>query len=75
MAKSEVYIDAQACKSCGYCSLSCKQGVFRKGDVFNDKGYQAYVPVNPEKCVGCLACFYVCPDFAVSIGGHNATSL
>jgi NAD-dependent dihydropyrimidine dehydrogenase PreA subunit len=42
-------------------------GVFEKGKKFNAKGYQPYIPVNPKNCVGCLNCFYACPDFAISV--------
>jgi len=60
-------IDFAACKSCGYCVISCKNGVFEKGVKFNDKGYQPYIPVNSKSCTGCLNCFYACPDFAITI--------
>jgi len=77
MGKYTIAIDAAACKGCGYCKLSCAQGVFEKGMEFNAKGYQPYVPVRAGNCVVCLACFYACPDFALSIasaGGRDETS-
>jgi NAD-dependent dihydropyrimidine dehydrogenase PreA subunit len=71
LKKFTVGIDSAACKACGYCQLSCQQGVFEKGKEFNARGYPAYIPVRPENCTGCLQCFYACPDFAVTIEEKN----
>lgn len=67
MNKYDVKIDFNACKECGYCLLVCKAGVYEKGNEFNEKGYRAYKAAAPEKCVGCLQCFFACPDFAVTV--------
>lgn len=55
------------CKECGYCREVCGPGVFTGCDVFNPAGYKPMAAVNTEKCVGCLRCLNVCPDFAITV--------
>jgi NAD-dependent dihydropyrimidine dehydrogenase PreA subunit len=62
-----VRVDPTLCKSCGYCDEVCGPGVFARTDAFNEGGFHPYAATNEEACVGCLACLYVCPDFAVTI--------
>ncbi|MCG0277912.1 MAG: FAD-dependent oxidoreductase [Thermanaeromonas sp.] len=62
-----VEVDGQACKECGYCIEVCKLGVFAPADYFNDRGYKPMVAAKTEKCIGCLDCFFICPDFAINI--------
>lgn len=63
----KVEVDGKACKECGYCMEACTLGVFAPADYFNDRGYKPVVAAHSERCIGCLACFYVCPDFAIDI--------
>lgn len=63
----KVEVDPNGCKECGYCANVCTLGVYAPADYFNDRGYKPMVAVHPEKCMGCLKCFFVCPDFAISI--------
>ncbi len=62
-----VEVDLAACKACGYCKDACGLGIFQQSKTFNDRGYQAMETVGGERCVGCLRCFYACPDFAISV--------
>jgi NADPH-dependent glutamate synthase beta subunit-like oxidoreductase/NAD-dependent dihydropyrimidine dehydrogenase PreA subunit len=55
------------CKGCGYCKEVCTLNVFEISDTFNSQGYKPAVAAHTEKCVGCLRCLYVCPDFAINI--------
>lgn len=71
--QGKVQIDFEACKECGYCRIVCPRGVFEKGADFNAKGYRSYAAVDPDKCVGCMQCFYACPDFAISINKGDDT--
>ncbi len=63
----EVRIDAIACKDCGYCSEVCALDVFARSDTFNASGYRPAVARRADRCIGCLRCIEICPDFAIAI--------
>jgi NADPH-dependent glutamate synthase beta subunit-like oxidoreductase/NAD-dependent dihydropyrimidine dehydrogenase PreA subunit len=63
----EVAVDAEACKACGYCVEVCGMGVFEPTGQFNRKGYRPLGVKGTERCVGCMLCFYACPDFAIQV--------
>jgi ferredoxin len=62
-----VTVDLGACKACGYCRDACSLGVFQRSTNFNERGYQPMEAAGSDRCVGCLRCFYACPDFAISV--------
>lgn len=63
----EVALYDQGCKECSYCAEVCGLGVFEPADKFNEKGYRPMEVIHPQRCVGCLACFYACPDFSIDV--------
>ncbi len=63
----EVEIDPVICKACGYCREMCHMDIFGVSDTFNAGGYKPSVVKRSDRCVGCLKCLYVCPDFAIKI--------
>lgn len=65
----DVELDFEACKECGYCVKVCKKEVFAPGSRFNGKGYRAMEVKHKEKCIGCMKCFFSCPDFCIEIKG------
>lgn len=62
-----VEVDGEACKACGYCLEVCTLGVFARSEEFNRRGYRPARVAASERCVGCMRCFYVCPDFAIGV--------
>lgn len=62
-----VQVDAAVCKDCGYCHEVCQLDVFGRSEQFNAAGYQPAVAQRGERCVGCLNCIYICPDFAITV--------
>jgi len=62
-----VAVDFSVCKECGYCGEVCGLDIFKVSGSFNPSGYKPMVAAYSEKCVGCLRCLMVCPDFAISI--------
>ncbi len=63
----EVRVNAEHCKECGYCAEVCTLGAFAPADHFNAKGYRPMVCKSSAWCVGCMKCFYACPDFAIDV--------
>lgn len=63
----EVVVYPENCKECGYCEEVCGLDVFGPADSFNARGYRPFKAKNPKLCVGCLHCFYACPDYAIDI--------
>lgn len=68
----EVRIDPERCKECGYCVEVCGMKTFGPAARFNQKGYRPAEVKSSDHCVGCLKCFFSCPDFAIDI--KEATS-
>jgi len=63
----DVTVNEAACKDCGYCREVCGLGIFARSDHFNPGGYRPSLASRPERCIGCLKCLYICPDFAITI--------
>jgi formate dehydrogenase beta subunit len=63
----DVAVNGLICKDCGYCREVCIYDIFAQSDDFNPSGYKPAVVVNVDKCVGCLRCLYICPDFAITV--------
>lgn len=62
-----VEVNPAVCKDCGYCLEVCELGVFARSEQFNAAGYQPAVAERSERCIGCLNCIYICPDFAITV--------
>ena len=62
-----VEVNPVICKGCGYCREMCLKGIFATSNSFNASGYKPSVVTSSDRCVGCLKCLYVCPDFAITI--------
>lgn len=63
----DVTVNEAACKDCGYCREVCSLEIFARSDHFNPGGYRPSQASRPERCIGCLKCLYICPDFAITI--------
>ena len=63
----QVILYPEHCKECGYCAEVCHVGTFRPADTFNAKGYRPMTCGSSDLCVGCLKCYFACPDFAIDI--------
>ncbi len=60
-------VDPALCKGCGYCREICGLDVFRVADGFTGAGSRPYAACNPQHCVGCLKCVFICPDLAITL--------
>jgi formate dehydrogenase (NADP+) beta subunit len=63
----EVTVDSRICKGCGYCMEACTLGVFKQSDQFNLSGYKPFEAADNDRCIGCLRCLHICPDFAITV--------
>lgn len=63
----DVTVNELICKDCGYCREVCSLGIFKQSEQFNPSGYKPAVVEDTDKCIGCLRCLYICPDFAITI--------
>ncbi|MBU4581783.1 MAG: FAD-dependent oxidoreductase [Proteobacteria bacterium] len=68
----DVVINDLICKDCGYCREVCSFDIFKQSEDFNPSGYRPAVAANTDRCVGCLRCLYICPDFAITIRERKA---
>ena len=66
-----VEVNPAICKECGYCREMCHMGIFATSETFNAGGYKPSVVTSSDRCVGCLKCLYVCPDFAITISDRR----
>jgi NAD-dependent dihydropyrimidine dehydrogenase PreA subunit len=60
-------VNSALCKECQYCREVCETGVFESSGLFNKAGYRYIIPRHAEKCDGCMKCFTICPDFAITV--------
>jgi NADPH-dependent glutamate synthase beta subunit-like oxidoreductase len=63
----KIEVNSAICKGCDYCNVVCHMDVFINSENFNTIGYRPRVVKSSDRCVGCLKCLYVCPDFAITI--------
>ena len=65
---SEVTIDEQRCKGCGYCVQLCPRECLEiPGDKRNRYGYKVVVFTNAERCNTCGLCYQMCPHWAIDV--------
>ena len=63
-----VVVDTERCKGCNLCVVSCPCDVLELvGQDVNKKGYHYVQIKNPESCIGCANCGYVCPDACLTV--------
>ncbi|MCX8034305.1 MAG: 4Fe-4S binding protein [Thermodesulfovibrio sp.] len=65
--KGKIEIDAERCKGCKYCILTCPKGCIEISPNFNSSGYFPAYFFNPDSCIGCAMCAVVCPDIAIEV--------
>jgi 2-oxoglutarate ferredoxin oxidoreductase subunit delta len=69
LPKSMVIVDADRCKGCSLCVVTCPHKNLKLSNVFNRIGFHpAVFSYEGEKgeCTACGICYWVCPDFAIA---------
>ncbi len=64
--KGKIIIEAEMCKSCGYCIEHCPKNAIELAEYYNTKGYHPAVP-SGENCNGCGICAVVCPEGIIEV--------
>ncbi len=70
MAKFIGYVEVNKdrCKGCDLCVVSCPTDVLElEPRVVNDRGYHYVYMKNPDDCIGCANCGYVCPEACLTV--------
>jgi 2-oxoglutarate ferredoxin oxidoreductase subunit delta len=49
------------------CVVACPSNVLSLSTDSNLKGYNYSYMSDPEKCTGCAACAYICPDACITV--------
>jgi electron transport complex protein RnfC len=64
------YKESPFCSGCGNCEASCPQGlrISRISELVDEGKLEETIRFNPEKCIKCGICSYVCP------GGRNLSA-
>jgi 2-oxoglutarate ferredoxin oxidoreductase subunit delta len=65
--KGTVVINTGRCKGCDLCVVACPSDVLILGKEVNTKGYHYAQMQNPDDCIGCANCGYVCPDGCITV--------
>ena len=65
--KGNVIVDTERCKGCNLCVVSCPSDVLELAREVNNKGYNFVMVKNPNECIGCANCGYVCPDGCLTV--------
>ena len=62
-----VEIDEKYCKGCGLCVAVCRKEALRLSENVDELGFSKAEFVEPENCVACLNCFYICPEISITV--------
>lgn len=57
----DVIIDYDVCKSCAICYWVCPTHTIVEGTLKSPK------IIDTNKCIGCMQCVNLCPDFAIEV--------
>lgn len=64
--KGKITIEAEMCKSCGYCVEHCPKKSIIISRTYNARGYYPAVHEGGE-CTGCGICAVVCPEAIIEV--------
>lgn len=66
--KGAIVVNEERCKGCNLCVVSCPANVLElQHQIMNQKGYHYAYMKNPDDCIGCANCGYVCPDACITV--------
>ena len=69
---AKVKLDISRCKGCFLCASVCPKDVFSPSGELNDKGFELVYLDEDKECIGCGACYKMCPDYCIEIVDEKA---
>ena len=64
---SKIKLDVSRCKGCFLCTSVCPKGVLIPSSQLGEKGFGTVQLKDEENCIGCGACYKMCPDYCIEI--------
>ena len=64
---ASIKLDFSRCKGCFICAGVCPKKVLIQSDVLGVKGFPIVQIDETKECIGCGACFKMCPDYCIEI--------
>lgn len=65
--RGKIELNENRCKGCELCVDACKPKVLAMAAHINALGYKPASIAHLEKCTGCKACFFVCPEVVFTV--------
>lgn len=65
--RGAIVVDRERCKGCDLCVVACPAHVIALNKEVNSKGYNYAYMLQPDECIGCANCGWVCPDGCISV--------
>ena len=64
---AKVKVDFSRCKGCFLCASVCPKEVLIPSKELGPKGFGMIQLDDTKECIGCGACFKMCPDYCIEI--------
>lgn len=65
--KGAVLVNEERCKGCDLCVVACPTDVLALHKEVNARGYHYAYMKDPDACIGCANCGYICPDACITV--------
>jgi 2-oxoglutarate ferredoxin oxidoreductase subunit delta len=64
---TEITLNRDLCKGCGYCVEFCPRRVFKSSNVSSHRGVAPPDIEDKARCTACGLCVMLCPELAISV--------
>jgi 2-oxoglutarate ferredoxin oxidoreductase subunit delta len=68
MVRTEVEVNENLCRGCGFCTKFCDRGcIVIQREKFTPQGYMLPTFTKPLECNACGFCAMMCPEYALTV--------